>query len=118
LQYCSSKEQLKKLEKILIKKFNSCDPRIGYNRSGNGHQPNLRNKMKGTKIIKVMSAKEAWSLADKLAEKLGNIQAVADHIGAAASTIYKWGQETERVPDLRITMELRELAIKEGIIKA
>lgn len=68
---------------------------------------------------KWMSRKEAWLLAQKLAKIYGNIQAVADKINTATSTIYKWGSEPNGGdPDVRITTELKELAVKEGLIKA
>lgn len=66
---------------------------------------------------KWLTGKEAWELASKLAEKYGNIEAVAKKIGTATSTIYKWGKESVDIPDVRITEKLKELAIKDGIIK-
>lgn len=67
---------------------------------------------------KYLSRSEAWELATKLAVKLGNIQAVAQKIGAASSTVYKWGAEDGGLPDVRLTLELIDLAKKEGIIKS
>ena len=71
------------------------------------------------KKIKWLTRADAWSLAKRLAAlpKYGNIQAVADKLSIATSTIYKWGAEEGGDPDARITIELKELAIKEGILK-
>lgn len=63
---------------------------------------------------KYLTRLEAWQLAEKLAEKLGSIESVAKEINAATSTIYKWSKEGG-APDVRITLELEELAKKEGI---
>lgn len=63
---------------------------------------------------KYLTRIEAWQLAEKLAEKMGSIEIVANAIGAARSTIYKWAKEGGP-PDVRITLELEELAKKEGI---
>jgi hypothetical protein len=66
---------------------------------------------------KWLTRKEAWNLAQKIAEKLGNIQAVAAKIACSPATIYRWGQFPKGTADVWITEALRDLAIKEGIIK-
>lgn len=71
---------------------------------------------------KWMNQKEAWELAVKVAEKLGSIELVAENIECATSTIYRWAPDgttkKKRPPDGRYTIALKELAIREGIIKA
>ena len=68
---------------------------------------------------KWLTRTEAWVLAKKLSEmpRYGNVQAVAKKLGIAQSTIYKWGAENGGDPDVRITIDLKDLAIKEGVLK-
>lgn len=63
---------------------------------------------------------EAWELANKLAalSHIGNIEKVAEIIECAVSTIYRWRNNRKAYPSPKFTIPLRELAIKEGIIKA
>ena len=69
---------------------------------------------------KWLTQREAWKLALELSKvkTYGNIQTVASKLGIAHATIYRWGEKRKRIPDVRITEALKELAIKEGIIKA
>lgn len=67
---------------------------------------------------KYLTKKQAWELVKELAEKLGNIQAVSKQIGCSHTTLYRYGSKEDWPPDVRITMELKELAIKQGIRKS
>jgi hypothetical protein len=67
---------------------------------------------------KWMTQAEAWRLANKLAAKFGSIQAVAEKIGCATSTIYRWENGRKTPPDGRYTIALKDLAIQHGIVKA
>lgn len=67
---------------------------------------------------KYMTKKQAWDLAQKLAKVYGSIQAVAKEIGVSHTTLYRYGGKGDWPPDVRVTLELKELAIRHGIIKA
>jgi hypothetical protein len=67
-----------------------------------------------------MTKREAWDLAVKLSKlsHIGSIEKVAEIIECAVSTIYRWRGGGNAYPSPQFTIPLRELAIKEGIIKA
>lgn len=67
--------------------------------------------------IKWMTASEAWILAQRLAKRLGNIEKVAKAIDCSHTTIYRWGKKSKTQPDVRHTIALKELAVKEGLLK-
>ena len=68
---------------------------------------------------KWLTAKQAWQLARQLADldHIGNIEKVGQLINTHPSVIYRWRKDTIGLPDVRHTILLKELAVKEGIIK-
>jgi hypothetical protein len=70
--------------------------------------------------IKWLTKSQAWKLAEKLASlpAFGSIEKVAESIGAHHTTVYRWKDGGNALPDAKLTIPLKELAIKHGIIKA
>lgn len=66
---------------------------------------------------KWLTRKEAYKLACEIAEKKQiSIEKLAKIIGISHTTIYRWGNGSISLPDVRKTEILKELAIKEGIV--
>lgn len=64
---------------------------------------------------KWLTMTQAWKLAERVAEKLGSIEAVAEGIGCHFSTIYRWRDGGKALPDVRHTLSLQDLAKSQGI---
>lgn len=66
---------------------------------------------------KYLTVAECWAIVQKLLNIFENIESIADAIGCSHTTLYRYGQQSVKKPDARIGLELKELAIKHGILK-